>query len=61
MGPPNAWIAPLIEHCLSLYSSGRAEELDVEDDGSNLRFPIRAASDTLINDVSGLHFRCKVI
>lgn len=33
------WIAPLVQRCLSFYQKGPGDaSLELEDDGSNLRF-----------------------
>lgn len=41
MEPPGDWIAPLIQLCLSFCEEVPADSpVEVEDDGSNLRFTI---------------------
>ncbi|PKY02523.1 hypothetical protein P168DRAFT_305816 [Aspergillus campestris IBT 28561] len=42
------WIGPLIERSLSLYSHGQLDDLEVEDDGSNLRFKVPSGRHAMI-------------
>ncbi|KAF5863906.1 hypothetical protein ETB97_009192 [Aspergillus alliaceus] len=46
----SAWVAPLVERTLSLYIKGQVEGLQLEDDGSNLRFASRSPQYTIVVD-----------
>lgn len=51
------WIAPLVLRCLSFYQQGSHNaSLELEDDGSNLRFA-DPTSRTAVIDVSQVYFR----
>ncbi|PLN84567.1 hypothetical protein BDW42DRAFT_162249 [Aspergillus taichungensis] len=42
------WIGPLIEDSLSRYSQGQLDPLEIEDDGSNLRFKVFSGRHAMI-------------
>jgi hypothetical protein len=52
MASLSAWVAPLVERCLSLYIQGQVDSSEFEDDGSNLRFASCSPQYAIILDVS---------
>lgn len=57
MGSMVNWIAPLVESLISSYLNNKVEGLEMEDDGSNLRFPNDSHKHALVVDVRYPVFR----
>lgn len=57
MGSMVNWIAPLVESLISSYLNNKVEELEIEDDGSNLRFSNDSHKHALVMDVRYPVFR----
>lgn len=48
MASMSAWVVPLVERTLSLYIKGQVDSLQLEDDGSSLRFASRSPQYTIV-------------